>query len=901
MLKSDIDAIIKTSRREVLVFVEDMLKKAPANKAKVMISDGAKVIAEGETDEEGIFLCKLKELRDAPRITAFVIKNGSVASDTIDMSGLGISQGLASRGYIYTSMPAYRPGQKVSIRGIIRDVKEGSYAVSSEAKYQVSINDSRGRMIYSEELKLSKFGTFFTEIVLDPDSVTGQYQITAQSVDEKEKIYNGTFLVEKYQLEKIKLALDFSQTIYFRGEQVEATFTASYYYGQPLKQRLIRYTLPDGRSFAEETDKDGRLKVKFDTTPMIPGRNLDFSGSIEGENVSVSGIVFLAWIGFTIEVSPSADTVISGETFDVSIQTKGADGKPISQEIVLTVYRQMEYKPHPFLDQVPWIEPHPRKTGEIKVNEHKISTDKDGKGRIKLELSEGGRYVLRASGTDRFNQPVTGENIVFISDNKDAVKLRIFAETSNLKVGESFKVRIHSRLKPSLALITFEGEGIIQYKILNLVEGWNDLNFSVDHEHFPNFHIAIAVIEDQKLYTAGRDFTVERQLIISLKLKESYPPGEEAEIQVTAIDQLGKPTESELSLALVDEALFAIYPDNIQPITDFFNQGIHRYAPMRTASSSTFRYQPITRKVIKELLEEAKRLMDEEKYEIERVEVLSQISAAAPALEMSKKEKASEAEDRAFYYADKQDARSAAFGRTLARAKLAYIGVASNAIMEGGSGSGGTIIVREEFADAGFWTPNVITDKDGSAIVKIRMPDKTTQWRLTARGCTVATLVGQNTANTITRKDFFVDIKVPNILTEGDKIRVLARIHNLTDFSGNAAVSLKIMIDGAVKASNQKTIIIEKNDTAELVFDPVDITPGREAKIEVIAKMNTLIDGISRNVNIRPWGMEYSDNKSGVSSGNEILFLQLPKELKYSSKRLDISIGPDMNRMIFDL
>jgi hypothetical protein len=87
-----------------------------------------------------------------------------------------------------------------------------------------------------------------------------------------------------------------------------------------------------------------------------------------------------------------------------------------------------------------------------------------------LVLDKGGVYVLRATGVDRFNQPVSAEGTVTISDEEDAVKLRIFAERTNLKVGNAEKIRIHSRLKPTLALVTFEGEGIISYKVLPLME-----------------------------------------------------------------------------------------------------------------------------------------------------------------------------------------------------------------------------------------------------------------------------------------------------------------------------------------------------------------------------------------------------------------------------------------------
>jgi tetratricopeptide (TPR) repeat protein len=144
VIRSDIDAIIKTSKKEVLVFAEDMLKGEPAPKAKVLVSDGTKVILEGETGDDGVFHRKSDELKQANRASVFVIKDGSVASNVLDISELNLSRGLNSRGYLYTNRPAYRPGQKVSIRGIIRDVEEGSYLVSTGAIYKLWVKPHKG-------------------------------------------------------------------------------------------------------------------------------------------------------------------------------------------------------------------------------------------------------------------------------------------------------------------------------------------------------------------------------------------------------------------------------------------------------------------------------------------------------------------------------------------------------------------------------------------------------------------------------------------------------------------------------------------------------------------------------------------------------------------------------------
>ncbi len=936
VIRSDIDAIIKTSRQEVLVFAEDMLKKEPAPGARVLISDGAKLISEGVTGEDGVFHKTLDGLRDVSKATIFVVKDGSVASNAMDIGGLGLSSGLTSRGYIYSDKPTYRPGEEVSIRGIIRGVSAGSYSVSPGVFYEISIMDSQSRLLHSEKLKLSKFGTFNMEITLDENAPVGEYRITAELARDAEAvetavspdIFTGTFQVQRYKLEKMKLAIEFPQRVYFRGEKVVVTFTASYYYGQPVVGRLIRYTLPDGRSYTEETDADGKLKVEFDTTPMQPDMGLIFHGSIEGENVQVRDHVMLARLGFSIRVEPSEEVVISGEPFHVSVETTGADGKPVGKELTLTIYQRISERPHPILSQVPFFGVGGKPAGEVKVSEHQVITDeKTGKGQLDLNLEDGGTYILRAAGVDRFDQPVSGSDTVLISNDEDAVKLRIFAERTKLKVGEKGKVRIHSRLKPSLALLTYEGEGIIHYKVMQLEEGWNELEFGVGHEHFPNFHLAIAMIDSERtepgplpLRTAGKDFTVERQLMVSLKVKEFYRPGEEAQVEVIATDQLGKPVEAELSLALVDEALFAIYPDNLQPITDFFNEGIHRDAAMRTVSSCTFRYKAKTRRVLKELLEEVRRLEMEEDFDRDRGDVLGDLNGiVADEMLSYSLGKTVELEAAAMapafaqtVLADFANKKELAGGRQLANvawhaASTEGLGRATGYYAMDAPGTSGLarsglmeVAAREEFASAGYWLPAVVTDANGKATAKIPMPANTTQWRLTARGCTVETLVGQIKVNTITRKDFFVNVKLPSIFTEGDKARVLARVHNLTDFAGNVDLRLKLVTDSRIRESNER-IRIQKNSTTEVVFDEMEITAGQEIRVEVAAQAGDMADAISRTIPIRPWGMEYGDSKGGVSSGDETVFLQLPRGYEYTSSRLTVSVKLSVRSLISDL
>ena len=918
LIRSDIEVITKTSRREVLVFAQDMLKGEVVADAKVLVSNGSQVIFEGFTGTDGVLhvtenaisddTLGENRLKDANRIAAFVVKSGHVAADGLNLAGLGFSTGLTPRGYIYTDRPAYRPGDPVSIRGILRDVREGTYIVPDGVRYKLSVIDAQGRPIREEAVKLSPFGGFDTQMQLDPAAPVGEYRVQVSPYDAKgtEHTFIGKFQVQRFQLEKVQLTLDFPRDVYFRGEQVEATFSAQYYYGQPVKHARIQYDLPDGRSYTEEADDQGKLKVIFDTTLMQPGNQLHFRGTILDENVSVRNHVMLAHLEFSISVKPDADLVLSGEPFDVTVRTTGADGKPLGVKLAIkVVLQQGNFPAHPVLSQIPWLEGEgTAEPAEVTIQEHHLQTDNvSGVGTIQLTLTKGGAYIVRASGVDRFGQPVVGTGHIRISDESDETKLRIFAERTKTEVGASETLRIHSRLPQVHALVTFEGEGVIAYEVLALKSGMNPLQFTVGHAHFPNFYLGVTAIDGQQLRTTQKHFVVERKLNLQVSWKEEqsrpdynfepfpiYEPGATVEIDVRAIDQLGKPVKAEFSLALVDEALFAIYPDTLTPINDFFQKGSRRKSAMQTASSCTFRYEPPTRRVIQEILAEETRLAAKVMVEADVAEAEeTSISAASKA--------ASEPQVR-------KPVIKPIVKPTVPSRGLAMVGNVEAARIGAVNGplEPGPLHVREEITAAGHWIGAAITDDAGMATVTIPMPEKTTRWRLTGRGATVDTLVGEVRVQAVTRKGFFLDIQAPSIVTEGDKIRAHVRLHNLTDFEGDAEIQLTLTVDGARHTlRDHEQLTIKGQDTTELIFDATTVPAGDRLIIEATATAGTMRDGIQREVPIRPWGVEYADTQSGTASGDRTVYVELPADQRYTRKGLSVRIGPNVSRLIFDL
>ncbi len=313
VVRSDLDLIIKSSRREALVFAQDMRSGAAADGVRVLLSDGRRIIATGRTGEDGTWLAQSDDLHKAEDVRVFAWRDGSVAGNAVNVASLGLSTGLTPKGYLYTDRPAYQPGQAVSLRGVLRELVDGEYHSPVDRLFTLSVLDPEGRLIWQEDLTAGEFGTIHTRFTIDEAASVGQYALRVREANnDRAPTFSVAFQVEQFQLQQMRLTLTTPEPVYFRGEDIELTIEVAYYWDQPIAHRPVRYRLPDGRELVESTGDEGTLTITFDTTAMQPGATLEFRAEIEGENVRASHRVSLATQGFGITVEPSREVVLAG-------------------------------------------------------------------------------------------------------------------------------------------------------------------------------------------------------------------------------------------------------------------------------------------------------------------------------------------------------------------------------------------------------------------------------------------------------------------------------------------------------------------------------------------------------------------------------------------------------------
>ena len=198
-------------------------------------------------------------------------------------------------------------------------------------------------------------------------------------------------------------------------------------------------------------------------------------------------------------------------------------------------------------------------------------------------------------------------------------------------------------------------------------------------------------------------------------------------------------------------------------------------------------------------------------------------------------------------------------------------------------------------------TPRVVTGKDGKATVKFKAPMALSEYRFSARGVTGAdTLVGQATASLAVRKDFFVDLKVPATLSQGDKPRFSAR--STTSASrGRSRSRLAIYSGEPASRSIPKTLDLKADGVEEVLFEPFEVPDGESVRLTLTAKAGEASDELVVEVPIRPWGVQAFASASGTSSDDATVFVGLPPGRAYESPEMRIDVSPTLRRMLIEL
>jgi hypothetical protein len=174
---------------------------------------------------------------------------------------------------------------------------------------------------------------------------------------------------------------------------------------------------------------------------------------------------------------------------------------------------------------------------------------------------------------------------------------------------------------------------------------------------------------------------------------------------------------------------------------------------------------------------------------------------------------------------------------------------------------GKPVITRDSFPETLLWAPEVITDDSGHATIKVPFEDSITTYRFGVKAVSRAGQLGSMTIPLAVKQDFFVDATMPPTLTQGDEIALPVTVFSYLSSPQDVVVSVSGDGFGTVGTSST-TIHLDPQQTRGFRFMVRAERAGRRT-VRVQAIGPTRSDALERKIDVVPNGLALTQIVNG--------------------------------------
>lgn len=716
----------------------------------------------------------------------------STQSQSVDQYQLDVrssySEPIAETVYVYTERPLYRPGDTVHVRGWLRDTAFARHTTPTRSQVEIRFGSpDYEQRIPPIPVTVDENGNFTADLVLPEDAPLGGWN-TSVNVDGAN--FSGRqytdFTVAEFRKPEFTLSVTPDQVEALQDESVDFTISAEYLFGGSAAGLKTDWSLnvrqfepqrdgpyysfglrtgfiydPFGSSFygqfidsgSAELDETGTLSVSVtpDMLSAIDDASMTLTlvatiQDVGGAFVQTEGSMVLHSAETYVGIRPASYFTGSDEPFTVDLLTTDWDGAAAGNASVDVVFAERNYESRndptsPY--GITW-----EAVDTEVAQETGITTDANGAATASFIPGKSGLYVATATVTDAAGRSHSSRTLAYVVGNNaswrfDAAdrKMELSTDASDYVVGDTAQILVQSPFDVAAeAWLTIERGNIIEQRIVTVPAGGGLVDVPISAEHIPNVFVSITAI--RPVSDAGdRPWADIRYGVVELIVdpapfafdiaistaSDQYGPRDTVTYEIETTDANGQPVSADVALALVDLAILTLKADESPALLDIF------YA-----------------------------------RELFRSRIASGLFNSAEGIA-----------------ADVNIAPPGGFG--------------------GGGGGGGGFFstdtaldleregdgVRSDFRDTAFWQATVTTDANGRASIDVTLPDNLTTWRMTARGLTSATQVGEAVYDIVASKSLLIRPVTPRFFTYGDRVDIAAVVNNNSDNAFDASVQLE--------------------------------------------------------------------------------------------------------------
>lgn len=555
----------KTSAHGIFVWAANRLNGEPSADTQVHWSDGLGELGLGKTNAQG-WLALEHEAPDQTYVYAQDAAGGVLISENFYYDNEIYNTKL----YATTDHALYRPGDTVKIKIVGREFTDAIHSKAlASAPIVINVFDGNGTAVGSTKANFIGVTGADASILLPKTARPGGYEIQISYLNE---LYGAAFRVAEFQKPHFEINLTVNKEDLKVNQAISATLQLRYPDGKPVKNAGVDVTLRSqnlnivegelnyGGEFPVKqanqhylSDSDGMVKL---TLPKVAQASRYIVSALASDGAAYrvrhTQELLIERGASTWKVSnpmrfsnPNQDM-----TFTLSLLNGAAENKPVRWQ---------------------WIRLEDQKKEDGAINGDTFS----------IRLMQSGSYTVNVLASDG---SILGATSHWVSGPDLKVSLgniEIIWDKASYQIGETATALVSFPEVVDNALLTLERDKVEHVSLMNHADSWLKteriapqqwhISVPVTQTMAPNMTFSVAYIKNNQFTFSNAGILVASpQIAIELTPeKTQYAPGEKVNLTVkTSLN--GKPTSSNVSLAVVDEMLYVLQPEIAPNIHDFF-------------------------------------------------------------------------------------------------------------------------------------------------------------------------------------------------------------------------------------------------------------------------------------------------------------------------------------------
>jgi uncharacterized protein YfaS (alpha-2-macroglobulin family) len=591
---SDIGLVTKTAPGQMVMFAANRFTGEPVSGCPAEVITNRKVTAAGILSVDGVFEAAIPVNRMDDIVA--VVSCGRQVAATDPGSWFTGEKTKDLTGYVYTDKPVYRPGHTVNIKGILR-WQVGDAVVPFDGKQvEVRVSDPNDKVVFRQKAAVDEFGSVLATLPLSRGAALGYYSIVIASADFEAQ---GNFEVQEYRKPEFEVAVNPAARFVIQGGKAVVTVHARYYFGQPVAGGLVHFVVQKRPYYSplrwvDEDEAEGMQSWWYGGKEDIQGTarlndagmaeiavpldldegGHDYSARIEARVTDASsrevagGTVVNATFGRFMLVAKS-DRYAYEPASSATMKVAALDYAGVAQPGVRTTVA---------LERVTYAQGRYDKPNVTRVAEASVTTGDDGRAEWTVTLpAEAGIYRFSAQA-DADGRKVTDSDSLWVSgrvaeeDYGPDRELELIPDKKSYQPGDVARLTIRGEPASAAMLVTKEARRVDWTAVRRQASAF--IEVPIVEGDIGDIYLSLAFLKGDRLYRAEKRLrvpAVSKQLTVTVTADRAVAkPREPATLTVKVQDQAGRPVRAQVSLGVIDEAVYGVKQDSTPDPLRFF-------------------------------------------------------------------------------------------------------------------------------------------------------------------------------------------------------------------------------------------------------------------------------------------------------------------------------------------